>query len=158
MDYKVEKKESFTVLANEKEFQYETAKQEIPKFWQEHYVLGKGKFVCGMYGICIDEDMGKKTFKYLIADPYDQTKAVPDGMTVRTIPAFTWAIFPCKGALPKALQDNNAKINCEWLPATKEYELAADYCVEMYDDPLKYKKGTMDENYYTEIWIPVKRK
>lgn len=38
------------------------------------------------------------------------------------------------------------------------YEFAAGYCVEMYDMPDKYPKGTQDENYYTEIWIPVKKK
>ena len=42
--------------------------------------------------------------------------------------------------------------------ALKEYEFAAGYCVEYYDDPAKYEKGTLDENYYCEIWIPVKRK
>ncbi len=26
------------------------------------------------------------------------------------------------------------------------------------DDPSKYEKGTQDENYYCEIWIPVKKK
>ena len=26
-----------------------------------------------------------------------------------------------------------------------------------YDDPKKYPNGTADENYYCEIWIPVKR-
>lgn len=31
-------------------------------------------------------------------------------------------------------------------------------CVEYYDDPTKYEKGTLDENYYCEIWIPVKKK
>lgn len=30
----------------------------------------------------------------------------------------------------------------EWLPALKEYEFAAGYCVEMYDDPAKYPNGT----------------
>lgn len=42
--------------------------------------------------------------------------------------------------------------------ALKEYEFAAGYCVEMYDDPTKYPNGTGDENYYCEIWIPVKKK
>ena len=77
---------------------------------------------------------------------------------MRTIPSFDWAIFPCKGAMPNALQDVNTKIFTEWLPAIREYEFAAGYCVEMYDDPQKYAKGTMDESYYCEIWIPVKRK
>ena len=46
----------------------------------------------------------------------------------------------------------------EWLPALKEYKFAAGYCVEYYDDPAEYEKGTLDENYYCEIWIPVKKK
>ena len=43
------------------------------------------------------------------------------------------------------------------LPALKDYEFAAGYCVEYYDDPTKYLKGTLDENYYCEIWIPIKK-
>lgn len=42
--------------------------------------------------------------------------------------------------------------------ALRDYEFAAGYCVEYYDDPTKYEKGTQDEKYYCEIWIPVKRK
>lgn len=67
-------------------------------------------------------------------------------------------VFPCKGSMPKALQDVNTKIFSEWLPALNEYEFAAGYCVEYYDDPTKYPNGTLDENYYCEIWIPVKQK
>lgn len=102
MDYKIVKKESFTVMGVEKEFSYDNAKQEVP--------------------------------------------------------AFEWAVFACKGALPQALQDVNVKIFSEWLPALKEYEFAAGYCVEMYDAPDKYPKGTLDENYYAELWVPVKKK
>ncbi|MBD5444531.1 MAG: GyrI-like domain-containing protein, partial [Lachnospiraceae bacterium] len=50
------------------------------------------------------------------------------------------------------------KIFSEWLPTLKGYELAAGYCIEMYEDPSKYSKGTFDEKYYSEIWIPVKKK
>ncbi len=60
--------------------------------------------------------------------------------------------------MPDALQDVNKKIFSEWLPALKEYEFAAGYSIEMYDDAGKYPKGTADENYYSEIWIPVKKK
>lgn len=42
--------------------------------------------------------------------------------------------------------------------ALKEYEFAAGYCVEFYDDPAEYEKGTMDDKYYCEIWIPIKKK
>ena len=158
MDYRIVKKESFTVIANSRKFSYESAKDVVPQFWQEHYQAGKGKTVMGVYGINIDLNMGHDTFEYLIADSYDPIKEVPEGFIVKTIPEFTWAVFPCKGAMPYALQDVNTQIFTEWLPALKEYEFAAGYCVEYYDDASKYPKGTQDENYYCEIWIPVKKK
>lgn len=158
MDYKITKKEAFTVIANARTFAYEGAKETIPQFWQEHYRQGKGETVMGMYGINMDEDMGHSTFEYLIADPYDPVREIPEGFVVRTIPSFDWAVFPCRGSMPDSLQDVNTKIFTEWLPALKEYEFAAGYCVEYYDDPSKYPKGTSDENYYCEIWIPVKKK
>ncbi|MDO4299461.1 MAG: AraC family transcriptional regulator [Lachnospiraceae bacterium] len=158
MEYKIVKKEAFTVIANEKVFPYEGAKETVPRFWQEHFQAGKGKTVMGMYGINIDEKMGHDTFEYLIADPYNPVAEVPEGFCVRTIPAFTWAVFPSRGSMPNALQDVNTKIFTEWLPALREYEFAAGYCVEYYDDPGKYPNGTLDEKYYCEIWIPVRQK
>lgn len=158
MDYRIVKKEAFTVIAVSKQFTYESAKEDIPKFWQEHYAKGNGQYVCGMFGINIDEEMGQENFEYLLADVYNPAMDVPEGFETRTIPSFDWAVFPCKGPMPTALQDVNTKIFAEWLPALKEYEFAAGYCIEMYDIPDKYPNGTQDENYYCEIWIPVKRK
>lgn len=158
MDYRITKKDSFTVLGVSKQFKYENAKQDIPLFWQEHYALGNGKYVCGMFGINIDEQMGSEKFEYLIADIYNPIIDIPEGFVTKTIPAFTWAVFPCKGPMPKSLQNVNTKIFSEWLPALKEYEFAAGYCIEMYDAQDKYPKGIQDENYYSEIWIPVKKK
>ena len=158
MDYRIVHKENFTILGTSREFSYENAKQDIPLFWQEHYSSGNGKYVCGMFGINIDPQMGNEKFEYLIADVYHPSVDIPDGFEVRTIPAFTWAVFPCKGALPNSLQDVNTKIFSEWLPALQGYEFAAGYCVEMYDDVSKYPNGSNDENYYSEIWIPVRKK
>ena len=158
MDYKIVKKEAFTVLANARTFPYEGAKENVPLFWQEHFQSGKGAVICGCYGINIDLEMGQENFEYLIADPYDPQKEIPAGLVTRTIPAFDWAVFPCRGPMPTALQDVNTKIYTEWLPALREYAFAAGYCVEYYDDPSKYEKGTLDENYYCEIWIPVETK
>jgi len=155
MDYRIEKKEAFTVLAHSKVFAYEGAKELVPAFWTEHFTGGFGASVCGVYGINIDEDMGMDHFEYLIADPYDPAKEIPEGFTVKTIPAFTWAVFPCKGPMPGAMQNVNNAIYTEWLPAAGNYKFAAGYCVEFYDNPVNYPKGTLDENYYSEIWIPV---
>lgn len=159
MEYKIVRKESFKVIGKQKEFDYETCKQEIPRFWEEHYSSGGGKYVKGMFGVNIDENkMGEKTFKYLIADAYTQGEEVPEGFYVLTVPEFTWAVFSCDGPMPKALQNVNEKIFSEWLPALAEYEFAAGWCIERYDDPSKYPNGIMDDNYHSEIWIPVKHK
>lgn len=158
MDYKLTKKESFIVMGVQKTFSYDNAKTVIPQFWKDHYANGNGKYVCGMFGINIDETMQQNTFDYMIADVYNPAKEIPHGFITKTIPAFTWAVFPCRGAMPDALQDVNTKIFSEWLPALKEYEFAAGYCIEMYDDVSKYPKGNEDENYYSEIWLPLKKK
>ena len=94
MDYKIEKKDAFTVIANAKTFPYEGAKEAVPQFWQEHFKTGKGKYICGVYGINIDEKMGNDNFEYLIADPFEEGREVPEGLVTRTIPELTWAVFP----------------------------------------------------------------
>ena len=158
MDYKIVEKAAFTVMGVSKSFKYDTGYTEIPQFWAEHYQTGKGKTVCGMYGICIDEDKSTDCFDYVIADNYLPWNEIPDGFVTRTIPKHTWAVFPCKGAMPKALQDVNTKIFSEWLPNCKDYEIAEGYSVEMYTPEKDYKNGMQDENYYSEIWVPVKKK
>lgn len=110
-----------------------------------------------MYGVCIDEP-DKSEFEYLIADNYMPCKDIPNGFVTRVIPKHTWAVFPCKGPMPNAIQDTNTKIFSEWLPNCKEYEIADGYNIELYTDISDYPKGNQDENYYSEIWIPVKKK
>ena len=158
MDYKIVEKEAFTVMGVSKNFKYDTAPAEIPKCWAEHYQTEKRKNVCGMYGISIDEDINGKEFEYLIADNYLPWNEIPDGFVARTIPKHTWAVFPCKGGMPKSLQDVNKNIFSEWLPNCKDYEIAAGYNIEMYSPVSDYENGMQDDNYYSEIWIPVKKK
>ena len=54
--------------------------------------------------------MGNESFEYLIADIYDPSAEVPDGLVVKSIPAFTWAVFPCKGAFSQSMQAVNTQI------------------------------------------------
>lgn len=147
-----------SVMGVSKRFKYDSAFEEIPKFWDEHCKSGKGKFVCGMYGISIDESMGSEEFEYLIADNYIPWNEVPDGCVTKVIPKHTWAVFPCKGAMPKSLQNTNQKIFSEWLPNCRDYEVAAGYNIELYSNASDYPNGIHDENYYSEVWIPVKKK
>lgn len=158
MDYKIVEKEAFTVMGASRMFSYENAHCDIPKFWGEHYSNGGADKVCGMFGVCIDDGMGTNAFEYLIADAYNPAVEIPDGFKAVTIPKHTWAVFPCIGPMPDALQSVNGKIYSEWLPNCKEYEVAASCNIEMYTDVKDYENGNSNKNYYSEIWIPVKKK
>lgn len=155
MEYRIEEKAQFTAVGAARTFSTETSYQDIPKFWEEFYANGGKDKVCGKFGICLDaKDSGgnAKEFEYLIADVYDPCRGIPEGCTVRVIPAGTWAVFPCRGALPEALQSVNTRIWNEWLPNCRDYKLAGNYNIEMYtpmcDNPA---------DYYSEIWVPVEK-
>jgi len=157
MDYKIVEKDSFTVMGVSKIYKYDDAFVQVPKFWKEFFQTGKNQFVCGMYGINTDKDMSGNQFEYMIADDYNN-KEVPEGFITKTIPKHTWAVFACVGPAEKSMQETNKKIFSEWLPNNKSYEIAEGYNVEVYMDPTDFPKGISDEKYYSEIWIPVKKK
>lgn len=158
MDYRIVEKEAFTVLGIKGKFKYDTAFEDIPKFWQDICKSDKGEVVCGMFGINIDEEMGNQQFEYMIADNYIPWKDIPDGCETKVIPKLTWAVFPCKGPCLETLQKTNKRIFSEWLPNNKDYEIAAGLCIELYSNVADFPKGIEDENYYAEMWIPVKKK
>lgn len=158
MDYKIVEKEEFTVVGLRKTFKYENAMYEVPKLWDEFHESAQGAAICSKYGINTDESMEGNEFEYLIADDYNSTGDIPEGFVTKVIPKYTWAVFACKGKMPQTMQDANKKIFSEWLPNCKDYEIAAGYCVEMYENPAEYENGLQDPNYYSELWIPVKKK
>lgn len=157
MEYRIEKKSDFKVMGVSKMFSYECANQDIPQFWNDAFIKAEPKPVLGEYGICFDEAMAGDEFRYMIADDYDTEKAQAMKLDVQEIPAHTWAIFPCRGAMPLPLQEVNRRIFAEWLPASN-YEIAEGYNIEYYSDPADFKLGTQDSGYYAEVWIPVKEK
>lgn len=157
MEYRVEEKPAFRVMGVSKMFSYETANADIPQYWDEIHVQAAVKPVEGMYGICFDEEMGGNRFRYMIADDLEEGKAGEKNLETYEVPRHTWAIFPCRGAMPLSLQEVNRRIFSEWLPASN-YEIAEGYNIEYYSDPAEFKDGTQDPDYYAEVWIPVRER
>lgn len=149
-EHKIVQKAQFTLVGKRRSFVTENSYADIPKFWRELFGGDTEPPICGTYGLC--EMTGKDSFDYYIADDYTEGADIPDGYELKVIPAGTWAVFPCRGALPKALQDLNTEIWNNWLPSCKTYKLAADYDIEMYTPPHE----NPDDD-YSEIWIPVKK-
>lgn len=155
MDYKIVEKEAFTLMGFSKKFRYDSAYREIPKFWTEHYQKGLDKVVCGMYGVSM-ESGSTLDFSYLIADNYLPWKEIPEGCETCVIPKHSWAVFSCHGPMPQSIQEVNTKIFTEWLPNNSMYMIAGSYHIELYAPGGNYPSGIRDENYYSEIWLPVK--
>lgn len=164
MDYVVEKMDAMKVIGYGRTFSYETAYQQIPKFWDEFCNNCTSKnnseevqkvieeCMIGEYGICIDDIPEQNTFRYIIAGRY-QGSIVPEGMNVYEIPALEWVKFKCTGPMPGALQSVNTQIFKEWLPGNPDYDIAFGMNIEWYSCG-----DTSSPDYESAIWIPVKRK
>lgn len=149
MDYKIIKKEPFSTAVKRRRFSKETSGAEIPLFWDAYMSDGSHERVCGMYGICEElEDTGD-TFCYDIGADWPEGEPVPEGFTLLTVPAATWAVFRCVGAMPHAIQALWQAIYSEWAPQA-DYELIPGYEIEFYTEG-----NPQSEDYVSEIWLPV---
>ena len=164
MDYTIQNMESFQLIGFSKTFSETDSYEKIPLFWAEFaqncqqkkysadWMAALLRYKIGQFGICIDTNRDG-TFRYMIAGKYDGG-AVPDGMELYTLPAFTWAVFRYVGPLPAALQTINTRIFKEWLPGNLCYELADGYSVEWYSN----HPDMQSPDYESAIWIPVQEK
>lgn len=146
MEYKIVEKAAFTVAGYKKQFNNETSYQEIPAWWGE--IMSSKPAVVGQFGVCIDSD--GKLFDYMIADLYNPWIEVPEDCVTYTIPAGTWAVFPCTLG---TLQDTNTKMWRDWLPACTEYKLGGSYNLEAYCEMNEADPSAS----YVELWLPVQK-
>ncbi|WP_070120997.1 AraC family transcriptional regulator [Bacillus marinisedimentorum] len=159
MNYRIVEKEAFEVIGKGKRVR--TANGEnmktIPAFWDEMNKNGTSVKLCKpdsedvMYGICMEFDRDLEEFTYFIAgNKPDGT--VPAEFEVKQIPASTWAVFDVRGAMPDAMQKVWGRIFSEWFPATG-YAHAEAPELELY-----LPGNPADEDYRSEIWIPIIKK
>lgn len=162
MDYKIEKSEAFKVL--EKREVHSVSENQnnatIPDFWDRAHkdgtitkLLAAASDKTSVFGICYaNPHKEESTFDYSIAVKFDGSSPVPEGFTVNEIPARTWAVFPCTGAMPKAIQELWHRICTEFFPSSS-YEPTYEMDIEVYSD------GDMtSDDYRCEIRVPVMAK
>lgn len=152
MNYKIEQMEAFSVYGVERSFNMDDSLSEIPKFWDAFFKEGMQEKVCPMFGVCFDAD-ADGNFLYLIGDRLQPGAKAPQGLVRREIPAHLWARFTCKGPMPAAIQTTTKQIYSEWLPTNGVYEAAQYLEIELYSDG-----DTSSQDYYSEIWIPIRKK
>lgn len=162
MDYRIMEKEAFHIIEKVKSHSVENSenKKSIPEFWTRSHNDGTVKKLLDtttdktyIFGVCYgNTPKNAKTFDYSIAVKCSENTIVPEGFRKNTIPAGTWAVFECKGAMPNAIQDMWHKIVSEFFPASG-YQPTYEMDIEAYTE------GNMGSpDYQSEIWIPVIKK
>jgi len=85
----------------------------------------------------------------IIGAEYKGTKPDIKGITTKTIPESTWAVFTFKGETGSKVGEAITRIITEWFPQSG---YVRNETVPMLDS---YPGGQIDENYEWEIWMPV---
>lgn len=155
MNYKIIKKEAFPIQGYKRKITTKNGEnfKLIPAFWDE--VMSNGSFDkllnkagnLGVVGVITDFNMNLGEFDYYIGIEGTQS----DGEFFSTvIPEGDYAVFQAIGPLPESIQAVWKKIPSEFFEVT-DYEHRGTAELEVY-----YPGNTQDEDYVSEIWIPVK--
>ena len=158
MNYRIVKKEEFRIVGVKEHYEMnvDEAFAKVPLFWQKTTLEGKVGEILSMmnrepYGLLgVSTCMNGKDFDYYIAVASDLP--LTDNMVEYKVPAGTWAIFDCIGAMPDAIQSLQKRIVTEWLP-TSGYEYANAPDIEVY-----YEGNQKAADYKCEVWLPIVKK
>lgn len=164
MNYRIEKKDAFKIICKKKQVtkpQGDTATQEISAFWNECTKDGTIKNICkygrfenlgGILGICFSEELADSSFPYGIGAEYNGAPLHGEALEILDIPAYTFAVFQCKGPMPEAFKTTYQRIVTEFFPQSN-YEYGNGVELEVYPSA-----KVSDPDYTCEIWIAVKEK
>lgn len=165
MNYRIEKRDAFKVICRKKHVnkpQGDTATADISAFWGEcstdgtMEVLPKyAKFdnLHGILGICFSGEMANSGFPYGIGAEYNGAPVTDSGFDIVEIPAYTYAVFQCKGKMPDAFKNTYKKICSEFFPQSSTYEYGNGIELEVYPSA-----DVQNPDYTCEIWIAVNEK
>lgn len=165
MDYRIIKKDAFTVYGIEGIFTTENGEnlKEIPKFWTNTLQDGRydklaksankenSKGLCHINSVCNYRTTGGNTFPYMLCVLMTDVSNA-DGYTIIDVPSASWAIFKSREhsieETSNVLQDLIKRVYTEWLP-TASYEKIDGHELEMYYENPESGK------FYCEAWIKV---
>ncbi|MBU9712375.1 AraC family transcriptional regulator [Evansella tamaricis] len=159
LDYRMEKREGFNVLAKVKKFKNETVSEdgttEIADFWKgssndgTFHTLKQHAVNNDMYGLCAPISKESTYFDYGIGVGFIGGN-IPEGYTEWEVKPSLWAVFKCIGENSDCIADTWNKIFKEFLPGS-EYEMLDDTDFELYSEDFP-------SDCFCEIWIPVQKK
>ncbi len=151
LDYLIEEKESFIVFGKTTTLTCGNEGRTRQDFWGECRRDGtiddinQESISNSLLGLTLNFD---EDFTYMIGRK-EEVVTSSERLTVKRIPSTTWAVFPCQGSLPEAIQSGFHRIYREWFPAT-DYQHAGLPEIEVY--------FVGESGRSAEIWIPIVRR
>ena len=164
MDYRIEKKDAFKLICRKKQVtkpQGDTATADISAFWNEVSADGTMDKICrygkfdtyrGVLGVCFSDEVADSGFPYGIGAEWNGAPVTDAGLDLMEIPAYTYAVFTCRGKMPDAFRETYKRICTEFFPQSN-YEYGQGVELEIYPSA-----DTRNPDYTCEIWIAVKEK
>jgi len=164
MDYRIEKKDAFKLICKKKQVtkpQGDTATADISAFWNEVSADGTMEKICqygrfdnyhGVLGVCFSDEMADSGFPYGIGAEWNGMPVTGAELDTVEIPAYTYAVFTCRGRMPDAFKDTYKRICTEFFPQSN-YEYGQGVELEVYPSA-----DTQSPDFTCEIWIAVKEK
>jgi AraC family transcriptional regulator len=156
MDYRIEEREAFEVVAKIEGLTVEEIAEKILPSWSiEGEMSPLFKNLTHIIGNKSSENMSDVALEYT-TKWYSQEAPdgeLPDSYEVWQVPKYTWAVFKCIGAIPQAREEMWKRIYSEWLPQAK-YEILPTVGSHI----IPPKGDTSSPDYMSEIWLPVKKK
>ena len=137
MDWRIEDKQAFSILAMKRHFNEENAGKGIPAFYKEYSKSDLKYKVAPKIGVCITPDLGADWI-YAIGDIFYNGLVCPDGFEAIEIKAKQWAVF--SGDTSEKIMNY---IYSDWF-INSGYEILPGETLEFYNEN--------GEIY--EIWIP----
>lgn len=149
MEYRIETRDAFRVVGFglRESLTMEDCFEKVPQFWAavsgelpRLAALMDGSGPMGVLGVSACSG-GAFTGYYIAAAT---RLPVPEGMEEYTVPAGTWAVFPCVGPIPETVQSLQRRVISEWLPSSG-YEYADAPDIEVY----------AADRCHNEVWLPI---
>ena len=102
--------------------------------------------------ICFSKEMADSEFPYGIGAEYNGEEVKEEGLDIMEIPAYTYAVFTCKGKMPEAFAKTYQQICTEFFTQSN-YEYGNGIELEVYPSA-----DVQNPEYTCEIWIAVNEK
>ena len=105
--------------------QGDTATADISAFWNEVSADGTMEKICrygkfdtyhGVLGVCFSEELADSGFPYGIGAEYNGAPMAGEELDIVEIPAYTYAVFTCRGKMPDAFRETYRRICTEFFP------------------------------------------